>query len=132
MRNHRQVVVAVNVCVAMPGEVLGAGDNAMVLHALHVLNAPQGYIVLVFAEGAVVDYRIADVVVDVYYRGKVDLHTYPPAMGSYHLSHIVHKGGVLDGTQGQLPGERPGGVEAHPQPPLGILPYQQGNVAFRL
>ncbi|MEM6750724.1 MAG: hypothetical protein AAF612_09665 [Planctomycetota bacterium] len=76
----REVVVAVDVGVAVAREVLGARRDALLLHAPDQGRAQLGHAVRVGAERAVADHRVRGVGVQVEHRGEVQVEAGGPQL----------------------------------------------------
>src|SRR5262249_25337496 len=73
---HRQIEGRILVCVAMAGKMLAAGNYSAVTQALDPLRAEHTDFLRVGGEGAVADYRIFRIRVDVEHRRKIEIDSH--------------------------------------------------------
>ena len=105
--------------IAVAGEVFGAGQNALALHAAHVGEGLAGDVVFVFAKGAEVDDRVVGVVVDVHHWRVIDMDAHPFALATNLASHSFDESFVvLHCPQGHLVRKTYGAIQAHGQAPF--------------
>ena len=84
-----QPEVRVGLCVSVAGEVLDGGDDAAVLHPVHVKGGFAAHLVTVFTEGTAVNHGVAAVVVDVDTRGEVEVDAHGFALFGNLAPHLV-------------------------------------------
>ena len=130
--HHGQRVVRVGVGVAVAGEVLGGGNDAVALQTLHVSHRLAGHVVAVLAERAVADYGVVGIAVDVGDGREVDVDAQAAAVLPDLVAHAVNQAVVADGAQHHLLGENHRAVEPHPQPPLAVDADEQRHFRLRL
>ena len=120
--------------VAVAGEVFEGGNDATVLHPVHVEGGLAAHLVAVLAEGAAVNHGVAAIVVDVDTGSEVEVDADGLALFGHLKPHLVDQGVVLlgKGAEGHLAREGHAAVEAHGRPPFAVDGHEEGYVAHGL
>ena len=130
VRDDGQVVVGIHIRIAVAGEMLRAGHDVDILHALHVGVRFHRYIGAVFPEGARMDDRVGCIVVDIGVRCEIHMYAGAGHLAAYFPAHAVDQVVVLDGPQHQLAWKAHGGLlHAHTEAPFPVNGYHQGQRA---
>ena len=75
MADDRQIVMTIEVGVAVSREVFGARHHAIVLHPFGIFIAFGGDIIHIVPKTALVDNRVIWIIVNVNRRRKIDMYT---------------------------------------------------------
>ena len=77
--------------VAVAREMLDGGDDAAILHTVHVKSGFPAHFIAIFTERAAVNHRVTAVVVDVDARGEVEVDTHGFALLRHFQTHLVNQ-----------------------------------------
>ena len=66
--------MAICFCISMPRKMLCIGKDSILLKPFHVSHRSLGNSIFIFTKGPKADDRIFGIGVDIYYRGKIDMH----------------------------------------------------------
>ena len=120
--------------VAVAGKVLDGGDNAAILHPVHVKGGLAVHLVTVFTEGAAVNHGVTAVVIDVNARSEVEVDAHSFTLFGNLAPHLVNQRVVFfrQGSEGHLSREGHATVEAHGRPPFAVNGHEHRDFAYGL
>ena len=126
-----KTVVRIRLCIAVTGIMLEGGDDAAILHPVHIEHGLTAHFVAVFAKGTAVNHRVTAVVIDVDAGGEVEVDADGLALFSNLHAHLVDERVVLfgKGAEGHLAGESHAAVESHGRTPFAVNGHEQRNFA---
>jgi hypothetical protein len=128
----RQGVVRIGLGVAMAGEMLGAGQYVVLLHAFGVGNAFLADIDLTLAKTAGANNGVGRIAVHIHGRGEVDVHAHALDLTGHFFAKSLDECVVLDGAKRHLARIADGAVEAHAEAPFRIHGNEHGQFGARL
>ncbi len=100
LENARKIIMGVYIHIAMAGKMLGACQDAGILHAFHIGNTEAGYFFFVLPERPITDHRIVGIVIDINDRGIVHVYAQPFALLSYRQPHPIHQSLIVHRPKG--------------------------------
>src|SRR5687767_4227101 len=113
----------------MTREMFSTGEDAGRFQAFRIGNRSARYFIFIFSKGAITDYGISSIIIDIGYRRKTDIDTDGFELLANGMSHFFNASDVRDRAKHDLMWKRKTFFfKTHSQSPFRIHADQQGYV----